>query len=363
MAIGATTNAEVDEDELVASAAAIAAELAASDAAVSAEIQISDEDVRIASLRNRLEQDHLVAGPGLPGGLPPYRAASGEELPALESPLFSDPSLHRYLQQSQWNVQDAAIAVRNTLAWRMRVLPSVEESAAVSSGRPQALLEEGRRVRSLGLNRDGDLVVAIDFCWGSFISDDASALDALRMLLLGAEAMIEEADAAGHSQLVVVCFGGPPPCELARALFRCFEKHYPNRLKTAVIYPVPGIFAKVAHACFAFVSIGIRQKILIATQEDEVVEGARLTSALQLPEDWRGGIDAVVEKYKPSYNLLNSMVLRYLNPFQGSQEQLELALDSPWGPVADVPPKRQVSKESRGLLGFLGAVMGADYDE
>jgi hypothetical protein len=183
----------------------------------------------------------------------------------------------------------------------------------------------------------------------------------MRTLLLGAEAAIEKADADGHPQLVVVSFGGPAPCEIARALYRCFEKHFPNRLKTAVIYPVPRVLAKVAHGCLAFVSAPIRQKISVAVEEEEVVEGARLTSAEQLPEDWRGGIDRVTELHQPSYSLLNRMVLKYLSPLPSFDESLEEALQRPWDPAenATEKPRRQ---ESAGFLGFFGAVMGVDYD-
>lgn len=330
-----------DSPELEGVDAAPSPETEDEDEVASPEIPaVSDRDLKVAALRERLEkEDSLEIGVGklhisVPGrGLPPYRKVSGKEVPALESPLLSDDSLHDYLVASHWNVRKAALAIRDTLSWRIAVFPSGAEAAAVKSGQPQALLDEGRRLRNLGFNRDGDLVVGIDFCWGHFIPDDSSKLDVMRMLLLGAEAMIEKADAVGHPQLVFVAFGGPPPFELAKALFRVGDKHYTNRLKAAVVYPVPGVLAAVARTGLAFVPSSMRHKISIATREDEAVEGARLTSAEQLPEDWRGGIDTVVAKHKPNHGLLNRMFLRYLNPFQGGQ-QLEAALEDPWDPPA-----------------------------
>ena len=109
-------------------------------------------DLAAASLQMRLQKEDSD------GGLEPYRSVHGEEQPASSSLLLSCASLQRYLQQHCWDVDAAADAVKCTLSWRRRVLPTAAESHLASTGRAAALLEERHRVRRIGRNRDGDHV-------------------------------------------------------------------------------------------------------------------------------------------------------------------------------------------------------------
>jgi len=192
------------------------------------------------------------------------------------------------------------------------------------------LVREGHHWRRLGQNVDGDLVVAMHFCWGHFVPEGSSLLDVTRAILLGAEAAMEEADAIGHPEIVLILFGGPPPCEFALALNEMCERHYPERLKRAIMYPVPSIVATVASGCLWFFKEEIRSKISIVSEEEEVVAGARLRGPEQLPEDWRGGVSVVAVRHKVDESLMNSIMLTYLNPFGVNGDELKDDLQKPW---------------------------------
>eukprot|EP00930_Biecheleria_cincta_P042053 TRINITY_DN28926_c0_g1_i1.p1 TRINITY_DN28926_c0_g1~~TRINITY_DN28926_c0_g1_i1.p1 ORF type:complete len:314 (+),score=78.81 TRINITY_DN28926_c0_g1_i1:32-973(+) len=257
-------------------------------------------------------------------GLPPYRLASGKEIPAGLSPLLKDDSMARYLKQAAGDVEMAAQAVCETLRWRQLVFPQEEPH-----GRPVELLQDGRRFRELGPNQDGDLVFALDFCWGHFYDDEEGPLNCLRMVLLAAERACEAGDAIGHPTFVLIVFGGPPPCIFAQACYKFLDKHYPERLKTAVVYPLPSVWATVVSACLYFLGAATRQKMALVSQEVELIEAARLGQE-QLPEDWRGGLEAVDEKFQPDKALLQSLVLEYLNPFGESGDAAAQSMEGSW---------------------------------
>eukprot|EP00931_Biecheleriopsis_adriatica_P014023 TRINITY_DN11561_c2_g1_i1.p1 TRINITY_DN11561_c2_g1~~TRINITY_DN11561_c2_g1_i1.p1 ORF type:complete len:337 (+),score=79.11 TRINITY_DN11561_c2_g1_i1:107-1012(+) len=260
-------------------------------------------------------------------GLPPYRFADSREIPAGLSPLLRDESIERYLKQARGEASQAAEALKATLLWRQLVFPR-----EAPGGRPLEMLQEGRRFRELGPNKDGDLVFALDFCWGHFYEAEEGPLNCLRMVLLAVEKAFEAADAIGHPQVVLILFGGPAPCLFSQVCYKFLDRNYPERLKKAVIYPVPGIWSSVAYACMYFLKASTRDKIGLATEEAEVVESASLTGPEQLPEDWRGGMDEVELKHQPDRSLLQSIVKDFLNPFGESGEAIEKSMEGPWMP-------------------------------
>mmetsp|Transcript_13440 Transcript_13440/g.31598 ORF Transcript_13440/g.31598 Transcript_13440/m.31598 type:complete len:337 (-) Transcript_13440:62-1072(-) len=259
-------------------------------------------------------------------GLPLYRCVSGEEMPFKASPMSEDRSVARYLVRSHGDAALAAKAMMATLEWRRRVLPDTD----VSTSYPAALLEEGRRFLRLGPNASGDLVFGINFLFGHFL-DEASLLDCLRMCILGVEDAVEAADSCDHPKVVLVLFGGPPPVLFARVVAKFLQAHYPERLRRAVIYPVPSLWASIVQACLMFLQRQTRDKISIATDEAEAVDLANLTGSEQLPESWRGGLERVTEVHAVDTSLISGITMEYLNPFGDSPDATEeLLVTEPW---------------------------------
>lgn len=302
---------------------------------------ISDWDVKCAFLRTLLlQREHFEEG------LPPYRSLDGCEVPAFESSLLSPESLNRFLHGSGGDVNAAAYEIEESLKWRRRVFPS--DAAVLAESRALSLMREGRRFRSLGPNLDGDLVFVLDSCWGLFL-DDASVLDVLRMTVLAVETALAEADALGHPQILLICFGGPPPSIFAKSVVKSLERNYPERLKGAVMYPVPTVLVPLAQVALFFLSADTRKKICVTGDDNVLMEFARLTPD-QLPVTMRGGVAAVTEHFKPDTNLLNGIALEYLSPFQESCDQLLSALEGPWESAS----AETSGDDASGLPGWFG---------
>jgi len=292
-------------------------------------------------------------------GVSTWRTAAGVELPVAESPMLEGNFwLRGFLHKSQGDVDAAWTAIQAMLMWRQTTLPSAAEAELAAKSHAAHLLKENRRFRQLAVNRDGDLVYVMDSCWGHFVTEDASELELLRMMILGVEAAVNKADAAGHPQLVVISFGGASPCSWSQATIRVLQANYPCRLKRAVVYPVPYLWASVAYASLFFMDEETRAKVWVVSEEAEVVDAARLVGPEQLPEDWRGGFDGVTARHKPDTSLLESLVMEYLNPFGDSGTQLEADLAKPWGAqVIDAGAEHAVTPEeddSQGYFSWLG---------
>lgn len=331
--------AEVPEDVLVV-ASARQQEGAVSDSndVQSAHESYTEEEVeaRVKALRALLLEEGSADKSPDCVGLPPYRCSDGTEMPAADSPLLADASLKRYLKVYV-EAADAANAVKETLVWRRAVLPDVKAHASLSSTCASKLYREEKRIRPLGKNRDGDFVYAIDLLWGHFVDENATEIDLLRMVILAAEAAVAKADEEGHPSIVVIAYGGPPPYLFGRVAANVLHRHYPARLKQAVVYPVPAVWVCIAQTCLFLVPEGTRQKVAVVSSEEDVIERARLLSAEQLPEDWRGGIEVVTERHHPDTTLLTGLVLEYLNPVAGDGSELQAQLETPWIQECDAP--------------------------
>lgn len=288
----------------------------------------------LASLRVALYGDGQDVGAD---ALPPFRGTDGSDMPAPQSTLLSEASLRRFLARCNNDVQKAAEEIRGTLEWRRRVLKPVQGTTKAA-----ALLAEGVRFRRLGFNQDGDLILAVDALWGHF-EEGTTLEDLIRMCILGAEAACVEVDAdeTASGKFVVVAFGGPLPYLFSRVAARIFSRHYPKRLRRAVVYPVPSMFVIMADAFLYFVPERIRKKISLVTEEDEVVSTAKLRGPEQLPHAWRGGITEVEAQHQPDTSLLNGIICEYLNPMASSGDEVEQALEGPWEIVG--APKQDAS--------------------
>jgi hypothetical protein len=109
------------------------------------------------------------------------------------------------------------------------------------------------------------------------------------------EDVLAEADAAMDdgepAQYLSVSTGGPPPRGFVNSITPIFDINYPERLQTAIIYPIPVWLRYIANAILIIVPKRTREKFVMFSDEPDLLEKLGMTSD-QLPEDLKGGIEA-----------------------------------------------------------------------
>lgn len=259
-----------------------------------------------------------------------YRTVDGKDHPIETCPLLTQVSIRRYLIINCADPATSAEKIVQTLSWRQRAFRRTENSDGSDPfKRAEELLKEVRRIRPLGQSTDGHVIYGVDCCWGHFVDPEAGVteLDVYRMILLGVEAAVEQADKVGKDRIILIVYGGPPPAQLGLAVGRSLEIHYVGRMECCVIYPVPSVWAYAASAAFLFLRESNRRRMAVVTEEQECVERARLKGPEQLPEEWRGGVEGANERHQPDSALLTSLLFEYLNPFGASPSDLQQALE------------------------------------
>eukprot|EP00811_Abedinium_folium_P035649 NODE_8424_length_1496_cov_9.709277.p1 GENE.NODE_8424_length_1496_cov_9.709277~~NODE_8424_length_1496_cov_9.709277.p1 ORF type:complete len:344 (-),score=41.09 NODE_8424_length_1496_cov_9.709277:322-1353(-) len=234
--------------------------------------------------------------------------------------------------ECQWPKRTTAGSVASSAPRRARVFPSAANAAVAAKSRAAELHAAGTRLLPLGCNQDGDHVIAVFTHWGKFVDEEAGAppLEVLRMALLAFEEACDVADKLGpeHRSIVVICLGWPVPVGVALAGYRIFTSHYPGRVKRIATYPVSDVWFPLISAALWFMAQA--DLVVLCASEAEVVEVARLKSPEMLPEAWRGGLDAVNERFQPDYAYMNSLSLEFVNPFASNGSEYDVALEGPW---------------------------------
>jgi len=224
--------------------------------------------------------------------LPPYRKVDGADVDALSSPACTSSSLKRFLVARKGNIEAAVSMLLGHLVWRRAAFP------IANVGNVAQIIAEGKRFRQLGRDLSGDQVLGLDFCWGRFLGPDTSALDCLRAALLFIEMSIASAEAAGQTKATIICYGGPPPMDFAKALSDTLEANYPERMKRSVIYPVPWLVASLVRTFLRFLNEEIRAKFAVVSSEAQVLSEANIAVEV-LPEEWRGGVEGAEQHFEP----------------------------------------------------------------
>mmetsp|Transcript_93223 Transcript_93223/g.240915 ORF Transcript_93223/g.240915 Transcript_93223/m.240915 type:complete len:401 (+) Transcript_93223:24-1226(+) len=308
-------------------AAAAAATAAAHEDEQKEVVRLDEAQVKegLASLQDELSKCEDLA---------PYTLLGGKTIPVAASQLLGESSLHGFVSAAYGDIPTALGLIKDTLEWRKRVFGKECSELDLRRTRAAELLVENRRVRYLGKSAEGDLVLAVDNCFGDWINEDACDADVLHMSLLGVECVVAQMDACGHPKVVLIIFGGPAPYTFTRCCVKVLSSHYPGRLKKVVVYPVPHAWSWVFSSCMYFIGGEMRERIALVAEEQEVVEAAGLQDAEILPARWRGGFDAVAAEFDPDTTLLNSMVMEYLNPFADNGEELEEKVECTWSASA-----------------------------
>lgn len=202
---------------------------------------------------------------------------------AVAKAELSDATLRRFCVAREWDQAAAAKMLRDHLAWREATLP-IQRSDAIDR-----VLDSGRlRI----LRRGPHPIICIDFMWGGFVTDDCTIDDIIAANIFVVEDVLLEADAAGQpAQYTIVSTGGPPSRDVQNKVSGVMEGNYPERLKTAIIYPIPRWAKFVADALLVLLPRRTREKFVLLAEEADLCETTGL-SAQDLPERLKGGIDA-----------------------------------------------------------------------
>lgn len=278
-----------------------------------------------------------------------YRFLDGTEVAWEESPAGTDASLQRFLRARKGDYEKAEKMFVSHLLWRRRVFPIVR------SGCVAEILADGRRLGSIGMNSDGLPVLLINFLWGYFLEERASALDCLRAVLVFMEEEITIAEAKEVHQAIVVSYGGPPPLDFCAALVAILEANYPERLYRGIIYPVPRMVTRFVRAMLWFVDEGTRRKLQIEWNEEAFLKLAGLRQE-QLPEVLCGGLAGAERQMKPdSKSRMNSLLRAGITGGRGSALRLQQQLEAlPGLPLAvrRPPSARAPEEEPRAAPGL-----------
>jgi hypothetical protein len=185
-----------------------------------------------------------------------------------------------------WDEQSIVEMVKEHLTWRTANLP-MEVSPVISR------VLESKRIQVL--RRGAKPIICVDFMWGNFLLDGFEIDDIMAAMVSALEDVLAEADAlcldSGAAQYILVATGGPPPSSFVSNVSSLLDINYPERLLTALIYPIPVWMEYVAYGIFMFTSSRTREKVTMLSEESALLEHTGL-SAEELPDDLKGGIEA-----------------------------------------------------------------------
>lgn len=260
----------------------------------------------VRHLRSELCAEHL----------PPYRTVDGDEHPWQKSPSSTDATLHRFIVARKGDVFAAKKQFIENLHWRSRVFPIPRQ------GLTAQLLDEDVRFRILRPDTDGCPVLLVNFLFGEFETHEISQLALVQASIRFFEEAIDSMEERGVHQICAIVFGSPPPVAWAHVMVKVFQNHYPERLKVAVVYPVPSSFVSLVRQVMWFVDENTRSKVDMETDEWPLLRRFGYRSE-DLPAEIQGGYLGVGERWKPERRKLLGMAYSFLLPHGRQVSKLE----------------------------------------
>jgi len=209
----------------------------------------------------------------------------------ISAEKMSDAHLRRFAIAREWNEKAASEMLTEHLKWREETLP-MAHSAEI-----QRVIDSGRiRV----LRRGKQPIICADFMWGGLLLEEditkKHILDAniyvLEDVLAEADALMDDGQPAKY---LSVCTGGPPPMDFIRYISPTFDINYPERLQTAIVYPVPTLFRYMVKAIMVLLPKRTSDKFCIFSEERDLLEKLGITSD-ELPEELKGGYQGSKER-------------------------------------------------------------------
>ena len=248
--------------------------------------------------------------------LPPYRTVDGDEHPWQKSPAGTDATLYRFVVARKGDVLAAKKQFIENLHWRSRVFPIPRE------GLTARLLDEDIRFRSLRRDTDGCPVLLVNFLFGEFETNDIPQVALVLASIRFFEETIDAMEEHGVHQMCTIVFGSPPPVAWAHVMVKVFQNNYPERLKSAVVYPVPSSFVSLVRQVMWFVDENTRSKVDMETDEWPLLRRFGYRSE-DLPSEIRGGYIGVGERWKPDRRKILGLAYSFLLPHGRQVANLE----------------------------------------
>mmetsp|Transcript_70550 Transcript_70550/g.165434 ORF Transcript_70550/g.165434 Transcript_70550/m.165434 type:complete len:390 (+) Transcript_70550:59-1228(+) len=263
----------------------------------------------VLSLRRELERQKL----------PQYKSVEGETCEWQRSPAGTEASLQRFLAARKGDVNAAKTMFADHLEWRQKIFPIPRE------GQVAQLLDEEVRFRRLREDTDGCPVLLVNFLFGSFVTKEISEAALVLASIRFFEDAIDSMERHGVHQICALIFGSPPPVAWAHVMVSAFQNNYPERLKVAIVYPVPASFVSLVRQVMWFVDENTRSKVDMETDEQPMLRrfGYR---ADDLPLEIRGGYIGVGERWKPDAGKLLRMAYAFLWPHGRQVKDLEATI-------------------------------------
>ena len=248
--------------------------------------------------------------------LPLYRTVDGDEHPWPKSPAGTDATLHRFIVARKGDVFAAKKQFIENLHWRSRVFPIPRE------GLIARLLDEEIRFRTLRPDTDGCPVLLVNFLFGEFETQDIPQVALVQASIRFFEETINSMEERGVHQICAIVFGSPPPVAWAHVMVKAFQNNYPERLKVAVVYPVPSSFVSLVRQVMWFVDENTRSKVDMETDEWPLLRRFGYRSD-DLPVEIQGGYIGVGERWKPDRRKLLGLAYSFLLPHGRQVSKLE----------------------------------------
>lgn len=201
--------------------------------------------------------------------------------------------------------------VKNLL-WREMMFP-------MQLTQPMERLHDTGRIQLCGINKDGLRVVLVCFEFGRFLRDISEAEAAKAYIYYVEKWLVWDGSEPFHA--IGVATGGPPPGSFARAVVKVLEANYPETARRLIIYPIPWFLKAVLSAALWFMPPGIREKVIIESDESGFLDGAGLAPAM-LPEILYGGREGMFRRMKPDQAKINEL-LKSLMAKGGEEPVLE----------------------------------------
>ena len=114
------------------------------------------------------------------------------------------------------------------------------------------------------------------------------------MMVLAVETALAEADVLGHPQILLVLFWRIAIEHLRQVCGFSLERNFSEKVKAAVMYPVPIVLVPVAQVALFFFLADTRKKICVTGHNMVLMESVKLTSD-QVLVTMRGRVAAVTE--------------------------------------------------------------------
>ena len=251
--------------------------------------------------------------------LPSYRTADGDDYPWQKSPAGTDATLQRFILARKGDVSAAKKQFIENLQWRARIFPIPRD------GLVARLLDEEVRFRSLRRDTDGCPVLLVNFLFGEFETPEVSQVALVMASIRFFEDVIDSMEERGVHQICAIVFGSPPPVAWAHVMVKVFQNNYPERLKVAVVYPVPSSFVSLVRQIMWFVDENTRSKVDFETDEQPLLCRFGCRSE-DLPLEIQGGYIGVGERWKPDRSRILRLAYSFLLPHGQQVAKLEQEL-------------------------------------